>query len=189
MKRRYELKKRADGQRQTRRRIVEAAIELHATKGPVRTSVSEVARRAGVQRHTVYRHFPDERALGLACSGLYAERNPPPDVERWLAFDGEERLRRGLCDLYAFYERNEPMLSHVVADAEVDGLTRELTELRFGSFQARTHEVLRAALPRRRAARAALELALDFRTWQRLRRSGLSSDVAADTMVRALLAQ
>jgi AcrR family transcriptional regulator len=189
MKRRYELKQRAESQRETRRRIVEAALELHATRGPARTSVSEVARRAGVQRHTVYRHFPDERALGLACSGLYVERNPPPDTERWLAFDGEERLRRGVSELYAFYERNEGMLSHAVADSEVDDLTRELTELRFGSFQARTHEILRAALPRRRAARAALELALDFRTWQRLHRSGLSSAAAADAMVRALLAQ
>ena len=189
MKRRYELKKRAEGQRETRRRIVDAAIELHATKGPARTSLSEVARRAGVQRHTVYRHFPDERALGLACSGHYAERNPPPDVERWLEVEGEQRLRRGLSDLYSFYERNAQMLSHVIADSEIDDLTRELTELRFGSFQARTHEILSAVLPRRRTARAALELALDFRTWQRLHRSGLATPAAANAMVRALLAQ
>src|SRR5919198_107380 len=104
VKRKYELKKRAETQLETRRRIVEAAIELHTTKGPARTSLSEVARLAGVQRHTLYRHFPDERSLGLACSGLYAERNPLPDVEPWLALQGEKRVRRGLSELYAFFE-------------------------------------------------------------------------------------
>jgi AcrR family transcriptional regulator len=73
--RKYELKRRAERQEETRRRIVEAAIELHRTKGPARTTLSDIARLAGVQRHTLYRHFPDERAIGLACSGLYMELN------------------------------------------------------------------------------------------------------------------
>jgi AcrR family transcriptional regulator len=189
VKRKYELKKRAESQLDTRRRIVEAAIELHATRGPGHTSLSEVARRAGVQRHTLYRHFPDERALGLACSGLYAERNPAPDASAWLAFEGERRLRRGLSDIYGFYERNEQMLSNVVADAEWDPLTRETMEMRFGEGLAEARDVLARALPRRRGAKAALDLALDFRTWQRLHRSGLSNKAATDVMVRALRAQ
>ena len=79
MARKYELKRRAERQEETRRRIVEAAIELHRTKGPARTTLTDIARLAGVQRNTLYRHFPDERAIGLACSGLYMELNPPPD--------------------------------------------------------------------------------------------------------------
>ncbi len=66
MARKYEQKRRAEKQAQTRRRIVEAAIELHGTKGPARTTLSDVARLAGVERHTLYRHFPNERELFVA---------------------------------------------------------------------------------------------------------------------------
>ena len=69
MARTYRLKRRAERQDETRHRIVEAAVALHTTVGPARTTVSAIAERAGVQRHTFYRHFPDERSLGLACSG------------------------------------------------------------------------------------------------------------------------
>src|SRR5437016_688388 len=96
--RKYELKRRAERQQETRRRIVEATIELHRTKGPARTTMSDVARLAGVQRHTLYRHFPDERELGLACSGLHFETHPPPDAEAWREIvDPGDRLRRGLA--------------------------------------------------------------------------------------------
>jgi Bacterial regulatory proteins, tetR family len=46
-KRKYEMKKRAERQRQTRRRIVEATVELHRTRGPANTTISEIAQRAG----------------------------------------------------------------------------------------------------------------------------------------------
>jgi AcrR family transcriptional regulator len=189
MKRKYELKKRAESQAETRRRIVEAAIELHSTKGPARTTMSDIARIAGVQRHTLYRHFPDERAVGLACSGLYTERNPLPDPASWLGRQGEERLRAGLGDMYAFYERNEQMLSRLAIDAETHDLTRELMHMRRGAELSEIRQILGKALPRRKGAQAALDLALDFRTWQRLRRSGLSSQAAAEAMLRAVLAQ
>ena len=81
----YQLKRRAERQDQTRQRIVDAAIALHTTVGPAWTTVSAIAERAGVQRHTVYSHFPDERALGLACSGCYVERSPLPDASTWRA--------------------------------------------------------------------------------------------------------
>ena len=81
MARTYTLTRRAEQQAETRRRIVEAAVELHGSVGPALTSISMVAERAGVQRHTLYAHFPDERSLQLACSGLFAERAPLPDAE------------------------------------------------------------------------------------------------------------
>ena len=70
MARTYTLKKRAEQQAETRQRIVEAAVELHGSVGPAATTISMVADRAGVQRHTLYAHFPDERSLAMACSGL-----------------------------------------------------------------------------------------------------------------------
>src|SRR2546422_8276944 len=100
MTRKYELKRRAERQEETRHRIVEAAIELHRTKGPARTTLTDIARLAGVQRHTLYSHFADERGISLACSGLLMERNPPPRAEQWRSItDRRARLRTGLSDL------------------------------------------------------------------------------------------
>src|SRR4030095_8240736 len=107
MTRQYTLKKRADQVADTRRRIVEATVELHGTVGPAATTLSMIAERAAVQRHTLYAHFPDERSLFLACSGLALERDPLPDAAPWSEIaDVRERLRVGLSALYGWYERN-----------------------------------------------------------------------------------
>jgi AcrR family transcriptional regulator len=189
MARKYELKRRAERQQETRRRIVEAAIDLHTTKGPARTSLSDVARLAGVQRNTLYRHFPSERELFVACSGLYMELHPPPDPEPWSALSKPApRLRRGLTELYEFYERAQDMLSSVLRDAEVDPLTRELFELRAGGAMMRIRSVLAEPLQGRRAL-AALDVALDFHSWRRLAAAGLSGEEAAETMTASVLAQ
>src|SRR3954451_5643804 len=104
-KRKYELKKRAERQAETRRRIVEATVQLHQEVGPSKTTISEVAERAGVQRLTVYKHFPDERSLLGACSAHWREHNPPPDPTGWAGIDDpDERLRGALTGLYGFYE-------------------------------------------------------------------------------------
>ena len=185
MPRKYEMKQRAEAQEQTRQRIVEAAVELHGTIGPARTSVSAIAERAGVQRHTYYRHFPDERALGMACSGLYSERNPLPDPQPWESIaDPVARLRAALDELYRYYAANEPMLSNVTRDAEIDPLVRELAALRFGPGLGAIQEVLSKGVPKRR--RALIGLALQFTTWRSLvRDSGLAHDQAVKTMVDA----
>src|ERR1700733_7286442 len=117
MKRPYTLKRRAEHQANTRRRIVQAAVDLHSTLGPGRTTVSMVAERAGVQRHTLYAHFPDERSLYLACSGLAFERDPLPDAEAWRAIkSARERLRVGLGAIYGWYERNSDLVACAVRD-------------------------------------------------------------------------
>src|SRR6201991_98565 len=107
MARTYIQKRRAEQQAETRRRIVEAAVELHGTVGPALTTVSMVAERAGVQRHTFYAHFPDERSLLNACSSLSLERGPLPEAAPWRTIgDRRERLRTGLAAIYGWYERN-----------------------------------------------------------------------------------
>jgi AcrR family transcriptional regulator len=190
MARRYQLKQRATRQEETRLRIVEAAIDLHGSVGPARTTVSAIAERAGVQRHTYYRHFPDERSLAHACSGLHLERNPLPDPSAWRSIaDPMQRMRRGLTELYAFFERNEAMLANVIRDAEVDPVTREAVELRFGPRIGEIQDALATALPRRgKGTLAALGVALEFHTWQVLvGRGGLSSRRAATIMADMLL--
>ena len=92
-KRKYELKKRAEDMAETHRRITEAAIELHGAVGPSRTTLSAVARRAGVERRTLYRHFPTETDLFAACSTHYFTANPWPDLGAWRAIlDPQQRL-------------------------------------------------------------------------------------------------
>src|SRR5690242_554845 len=115
--RKYTLGKRAESRAETRLRIVEAAIDLHGTVGPARTTISMIAERAGVQRHTLYAHFPDEWAIGLACSGLSLERNPPPDAAAWRGIGArDERLRTGLRAIYDWYHENAELLGCVLRD-------------------------------------------------------------------------
>jgi AcrR family transcriptional regulator len=116
MTRTYVKKRRAEQQAETRRRIVEAAVALHGSIGPAQTTISMVAERAGVQRHTFYAHFPDERSLQLACSGLHLERDPLPDAEPWRKIaDPSERLRAGLRAIYDWYTRNAELTACVSA--------------------------------------------------------------------------
>lgn len=187
MTRTYTLKRRAEQQAETRLRIVEAAIALHSSIGPALTTISKVAKLAGVQRHTLYAHFPDERALMRACSGLALERDPLPDAEDWRAIDDQrERLRAGLSAMYGWYERNVDMAACVLRDAEHHALTQEIIALRFGPPMAAFHEVLGAQLERKQ--RAMLQLAVSFFTWRTLvRESGLKTQDAAGVMLHAIM--
>lgn len=102
---------------ETRRRIVQAAVELHSTIGPGQTSYSAVARRAGVTRPTLYAYFPDKQSLFAACTGQFNASDPVPDPERWTAVgDPVERLRRVLLDLYAYYRRNAELIANLERD-------------------------------------------------------------------------
>jgi AcrR family transcriptional regulator len=190
MARKYELKRRAERKEETRRRIVEAAIDLHATVGPARATVSAIAERAGVQRHTFYRHFPDERSLGDACSGLHLERHPLPEPGTWRQMaDPRARMRAGLDALYAYFAANEGMLANVLRDAEVHELTREIVQAKIGPPLEAIQEVLVAGFGvrggRRLRLRAAVGLATDFQTWRLLvRRSGMPQADAVELMTR-----
>lgn len=174
----YRLGKRAEKREQTRRRIVEAAVELHSTVGPAHTSIAQIAERAGVQRHTFYAHFPDERSLSLACSGLAMERDPLPDVEQWAGIPpGRTRIREALEKLYAWYQRNEQLIGCVTRDAEVHELTREIAQMRMGPTFARAAELLGEGVPEK--GRAMIRLALDFACWRVLRRDLGNTEAAA----------
>ena len=119
MARKYQLKQRAERQNETRQRIVEAAVELHTKLGPAHTSILAIAEKAGVERPTVYRHFPNLDDLLTACSTHYREQNPQPDPAPWLQIhDPEARLRRALSEIYAYYAAREPELWKIFRDAE-----------------------------------------------------------------------
>jgi AcrR family transcriptional regulator len=164
-KRKYELKKRADAMADTRQRITEAAVELHGTVGPARTTVSAVAERAGVQRHTVYRHFPTEADLFQACSAHWGVAHPPPDPAGW------QGLPDGLDELYRWYEETEAMISNILRDAELVEAVPQAMEPMLEYF-ATVRGALSRGLPRRKTVTAAVAHAADFRTWRSLAREG-----------------
>lgn len=182
----YTLKKRAEGQAQTRQRIVEAAVDLHSSVGPAATTFSMVAERAGVQRHTLYAHFPDERSLLLACSGHVHAQDPMPNAAAWRDIaDRSERLRTGLRAVYDWYERHAALMSCVMRDVEFYAPTKDIVALRIAPITIGWREVLGAQLTARQ--RALLQLALSFYTWRTLvRDSGLKQAAAVDAMVQAI---
>lgn len=176
--RRYKLRKRADAMEATRRRITEAAIDLHGSVGPARTTITAIADRAGVQRQTVYRHFPTEADLFAACSQLHYESDHWPDPQAWRAItDPAERLATALDELYAYYERNEAMWTNVLRDETLVESVASTLKGFWGYL-----DDLAAALgagwgvrgARRRVLLAAARHAVDFHTWRSLARdSGL----------------
>ena len=157
----------------TRRRIVEATVELHTSVGPARTNISAIAERAGVQRHTVYAHFPDQRELLAACTALWNERNPYPDVGRWATIaDPRERLAVALDELYRYFESGAGEdLAAVVRGAELMPEMAEPLE-RMATARAHAARLLargRGARGRRRARLlAVIDHALRLETWRAL---------------------
>jgi len=184
-KRRYRKRRRAEQEDRTRLRITEAAVDLHGSVGPAKTTVSAIAQQAGVQRATVYRHFPDEEALFAACSAHWMAAHPLPDLESWAAIeDPDERLHAALEQLYAWYERGSYMLEKTTRDVATVPALRSSMEAIAAWFEAAT-EVLVKGRPergtRRRRVRAAIGHALSFETWRSLvGQQGLSQEEAVD---------
>jgi AcrR family transcriptional regulator len=185
MKRKYELKRRAERQSKTRQRIVAATVDLHTSVGPARTTIAAIADRAGVQRHTVYAHFPTERELFSACTAHWSARHPMPDPERWAALEEpESRLRTALDDVYSWYETAGDDVALFVRDARVHETTAEFAAADHARLEA-LRNVAAAGWPRRKAVRAAIAHAFELETWQSLvRRQGLTRKQAVDAMVR-----
>lgn len=186
-KRTYELKARADRQQETRRRIIDATVALHEELGPARTTVSEIARRAGVQRLTVYNHFPDTAELFAACQGQFLAEHPPPDLGPALALDDPHaRVRAALAALYASYRAREPMTAKVQRDRSalpaLDALMARTADAQLAELAAALASPFGARGRKAQRLNAALALALDFWTWQRLTREGLDDAAAADLM-------
>src|SRR5690349_14124391 len=167
-KRPYRMKRRAELEEQTRRRITESAVALHEEVGPAQTSISAIAERAGVRRSTVYRHFPDEDALFAACSSHWRAANPPPDPRTWSSIDDpSRRTRAALGEVYAFYSRTEPMYVSLLRDEPlVPAVHRRLRDFHGYLGSIRDGLVAGRGLRGRRAqvARAAAGHALAFPT-------------------------
>lgn len=191
MARSYTKTQRAASEEATRQRIVEATIELHESQGGDATTISAIARRAGVGRVTVYRHFPDELALLGACTGLYLERNPVPDLSGWYAeADPVQRLERGLRETYAYHRRTQKMMSvaerDVVSNPTLAGLLEPMNE-----YWRLARNALAEGFTESEASgattRATISLALALSTWKLLTgEEGLSDEECVELFVKTV---
>ncbi|HSM02973.1 MAG TPA: TetR/AcrR family transcriptional regulator [Longimicrobiales bacterium] len=171
----------------TRERIVQAVRSLHEEVGPAATTITAIAERAGVQRLTVYRHFPDDRALIGACSTDWADDHPLPDPAAWAGMqEPEDRLEAALAALYGYYRDGRPMLAQVLRD---EGEVPELAEVMapWWEYMREVAAGLAAGwgvpLEAQRHVRAAVGHALGFGTWRSLVGEGLTEAEAVELMV------
>lgn len=181
----YRLRQRALRQDETRRRIVDAAVKLHTTVGPARTTVKAIAEGAGVERLTVYRHFPDVDSLFEACSTRGRALWPPPQPAGWASIaDPRARLKTGLLDVYRYYEKRGDGFAAIMRD--FNSLPPWLREALRAQQQVMI-KVLMRDWPDRpgRLLRAALGHAIDFHTYRSLvRDQGLKLQEAAQLMMQ-----
>jgi AcrR family transcriptional regulator len=191
----YNLKRRAERQQETRLRIARATLELHEILGPALTTRSAIAERAGVTRPTVYSHFPDDLSLGKACSSLEMSDNPLPDPEPWAEIpDPELRLKKALGALYSYFRRRERLWANVLRDQEMllddpEALEAdaEIMEPIFLHWE-RMRETLAAGWEPPDSPPGlllgAIGLALDFQAWRAMTRTqGMSDERAIELMV------
>lgn len=183
----YRMGRRLEQLEAMRQRIAQAAFELHGTVGPAQTSISAVAERAGVQRHTVYHHFPDLTSLFRACTEHGMRVTGVPEAASWLVIDDPTtRLRRALVELYAYYRGNARLLGNIVRDmplmaaiggseAFVERMTELFSALAWGWPDDAATQRLRMA---------AIGHAMAYETWRSLTDRGLSDAEAGDLMLR-----
>ena len=181
----YRLQARAAAMDRTHERITHAAVELHETIGPAATTMSAVAKRAGVTRATLYRHFANEEALFAACSADWLAANPWPDFGLWATIaDPVRRLGMGLAELYAYYRSTEQMRANLLRDIAVAPAS-----IRSGiaALPSAARAVLAHGWPDgsdARLRRAAIGHAVAFETWRSLAAEGLTDGEATEMMVR-----
>jgi AcrR family transcriptional regulator len=189
-KRAYKLRKRADQQDLTRSRIVAATMALHEELGPRNTTISAIAQRAGVQRLTVYRHFPDEATLFRACTSTWLEQNPPPAPSPALEGEtAEQTARRLLLALYRYYRQTRTMWSVSYRDVgEVTALRKPMAQFEayLNSYRDAVLGAWKVARGQRGALKASATLATRLSTWSTLADEGLTDRAIAALAVRWL---
>jgi AcrR family transcriptional regulator len=192
--RKYELKARAEGQERTRQRIAKVAAGLHEEVGPAETTVAEIARRAGVSRLTVYKHFPDNAALYPACSAHYASEHPLPDFAAALApEDPVDRVRSLLGTVYGdLYRERQGMMRNLYRDRHLDPALDEFMgdnlDVAIAGFADALVAAFEIEADRTARLRSLIAVALEFWTWDRLTGEGMDDDAAAELMTDAIAA-
>jgi AcrR family transcriptional regulator len=182
---------------ETREKILLAALELFQERGIGKTSVNEIAYRAGVTRITVYRYFADKQDLTRAAflrveqvfqKGLSDLRqNPQQDWESILNQIGEDLSALPPGDVYARSDelkRLYPSVYHSIQEVRVatlNGIFDHLFSL------AKQQDLLRAGLNRPIVQAIFWELIINFFDNPRFKSFGLSDAELYRTMGQIFL--
>jgi AcrR family transcriptional regulator len=175
----------------TRKKIVDALAAL-VLEGQLAPTAQQVALRADVGLRTVFRHFDDMDALYREITSNVNEQVQPLLLARLDGATWQERVLQSIDHRSAIYDRTAAMhLAAQVHRHESAFLAQNLMD-----SAALQRELLRRLLPEKVAQIAplldALDLALSFEAWIRLRREqGLPANQAREVIrlaVRALLA-
>jgi len=139
----YDRRRRSAAVDDTRRRITEATVALHAEKGVGATTYADIARRADVAIPTVYNHFPERSHLIAACGAHLAESLPHPGPEIFAGCRGaSSRLARLVGSLSSFYAARGPWLRRQLGESAALPEMADSLERR----QAALRELVREAL-------------------------------------------
>jgi AcrR family transcriptional regulator len=191
--RKYDMTRRASSVAQTRRRIVDATLELHGEQGIAATSWDDIAARAGVGVGTVYRHFPSLDELIPACGEITRHVVALPDPQGVASlFDGVdapvERIERLVREAFAIYERGAPQLRAIRSEPDVHPNVAEAGE----EVEAALTALVDAAVAPSKitpAERALVRAMIDLGTWQALHDQGLGPAEAVDAVSQMLAAR
>jgi AcrR family transcriptional regulator len=169
--RRYRADRRHAARDETRRRIVQATVDLHAEHGVTGTTYAMIAQRADVATPTVYNHFPGRPDLIAACTGHVAALAPPvgPHLLQDLP-DAGMRLRALARALCAYYRYTARWLRWSLHDVAFVPELADVAKRAAGERRRLIDLALEPAFGRRAPARlvALCDLLLDFPAWQRL---------------------
>ena len=190
-KRKYTKTLRAEQQDETRERIVEATVKLHEELGPAKTSIKAIAEAAGVQRLTVYRHFPDDVSLFQACTSHYLGIHPPPNLAEWAEIENAgERIYTALLAFYRYYSQTQKMWTAAYRDVnDVEALKEPMGQ--FETYIDMVNDDLVSAWSQTRNSKKQLQVtlrnALRFSTLQSLKKIKLKDEKIAE-LVKCWLA-
>ena len=180
------MSKRAAAAAQTRKRIVDATLELHGEQGIGATSWDDIAARAGVGVGTVYRHFPSLDELIPACGELALQAIAPPDPANVSALfehatTPAERIHRLVREVFAIYERGAQPLRAIRRESDVHPRVAQDR----AAFEASLRALVATALEPldiTQQDRAITRALVDLNTWEALRDQGLTSTRSVETI-------
>jgi AcrR family transcriptional regulator len=189
-KRKYKQTRRAEKSQNTRQQILEATMALHEDPGPAQTSIKAVAERAGVQRLTVYRHFPDETSLFEACTSHWIELNPLPVISELSSIQNPlERASQALLRFYAYYRKTSKMWSAAYRDVgKVEALKGPMKKIEsyLDSVRDDLLDQWKTDKKARQQISITLRHCLRFSTWQSLEKEQLSDEKMVDLVIQWL---
>jgi len=173
---------------QTHELIVDAMIEALAAGEMDKITHDALAKRTGVSRQTVYRHFPDRQAL---LAGLWKRTNS--SVLRAPLPNTEAELLAAVPNLFQRFDANAEMVMAVQSTPQGRALRQSVKDRRTQHFRASTAAATKGLTEEEAImAAAVIQLMTGGQAWIEMRQqwdlTGEQMGVAVGWAVRTLLA-